>query len=73
MNKFTLICDYCGKEVELNTSCFSIRDLPSDWVALAYHKGSFLAFDDWRILYHFCSAECLDKAVRRIENENRKS
>ena len=57
--KQELICDYCGKIAKGEENHYS---LPKGWYLLGYHSQTFLV-DDWRATHHFCSRDCLDKAV----------
>ncbi len=59
MKKTELICDYCGESLP-QIECAL---LPKDWYALAYHKGTY-CYDDWRVTHHFCSLNCMNKAVK---------
>ncbi len=68
MKKFILVCDNCSKEVILKTEGFVSSDLPPNWIAWGYHKGSFLDPHDWRVTHHFCCGECMGKAVKVIPN-----
>ena len=61
MRKLELICDYCGKAEKGDEHHYG---LPKGWYVLGYHGQKFLAFDDWRVMYHFCSVECMNKAVK---------
>jgi len=61
MNKVELICDTCGK-VEKGTE--SHFDLPKGWYVLGYHCQTFLGYDDWRIIHHFCSLKCMNEHIR---------
>jgi len=59
--KLELTCDYCGKTAKGDEYHYG---LPKGWYVLGFHCQSYLAYDDWRITHHFCSSECMDKAVK---------
>jgi len=60
MRKLELICDYCGKKAKGEEHHYG---LPKGWVVLGFHSQTFIAYDDWRIIYHFCSSECMNKML----------
>lgn len=59
--KHEVICDYCGKREDGEEYHYG---LPKGWYVLVYHSQSFVAVDDWRITHHFCSKECMLKAIK---------
>ena len=61
MKDVKLICDSCGEEDHGSENHF---DLPLGWIVLGFHSQRFAAYDDWRVTHHFCSRECMDKAVK---------
>lgn len=56
-----LMCDYCEKRAKGDDCHFN---LPKGWFVLGFHSQSFVAADDWRVTHHFCSSECLDRAIK---------
>ena len=67
MRKLELICDYCGQTAKGDEIHW---DLPQGWVVLGYHSQTFAGFDAWRVTNHFCSTECMKKAVQVKKEEN---
>lgn len=55
-----LKCDCCGITAHGKEYHYG---LPRGWYIVGYHCQSYLAYDDWRVMYHFCSGECLDKTL----------
>jgi len=56
------VCDNCGTHAE-----GTVYHLPKGWYTLGYYYESYLAYDDWRPVLHFCSWECLAKEVKAVE------
>lgn len=56
MKTLELVCDHCGKRAKGDEYHYG---LPGGWYILGYHCQRYLAPDDWRVLNHFCSMECL--------------
>jgi len=52
-----LVCDNCGKKAKGDEHHFR---LPKGWSVVGFHSQSFVAYDDWRVTHHFCSAECMN-------------
>lgn len=60
MRRLELICDGCGKVAGGDESHFR---LPKVWYIVGFHCQTFVGHDDWRVIYHFCSSECMDKVM----------
>ena len=56
-----LMCDHCGKRAKGDEYHYR---LPKGWYILVYHCQTYLAWDDWRVMHHFCSWECLSAEVK---------
>lgn len=61
MRRKDLTCDCCGKTEEGDEHHYG---LPAGWYVVGYHGQRFLAYDDWRVTHHFCSLDCMDKAIK---------
>lgn len=68
MRRLELTCDNCGKTEKGDEYHYG---LPKGWYVLGFHCQSFVAHDDWRVTHHFCSAECMDKAVHITKEEQK--
>ena len=60
MRKQEIICDGCGKTAKGDEHHFA---LPKGWFVVGFHSQTFVAYDDWRVIHHFCSSECMDKVM----------
>ncbi len=63
-----LVCDHCGKHEKGGEYHYG---LPKDWYVIGYHCQSYLACDDWRIMYHFCCFDCLCAEIKVAGKEIR--
>ena len=61
MRRLELICDNCGKIAKGNEYHYG---LPKGWYVVGYHCQTYLAYDDWRVMGHFCSWECLSEKIK---------
>ncbi len=60
MKKLELVCDTCGKAEKGDEHHYG---LPKGWYVVGYHCQTFIAYDDWRVLGHFCTFACLLKKI----------
>lgn len=60
MRKLELTCDFCGKTENGDEYHYG---LPKGWYILGYHCQRY-CYDDWRVTHHFCSLDCMDKAIK---------
>lgn len=61
MKRLELICDNCDKVAKGDEYHFG---LPKGWYIVGYHCQTYLAYDDWRVLGHFCSFGCLEAKLK---------
>lgn len=68
MKRQELICDNCGKTASGDEHHYN---LPEGWFILGYHCRPYLAVDDWRVLGHFCSWDCMTLRINASGKEAR--